>query len=557
MVYRSIGRSTCADASTSSRWGGGALLVALAIAACASPPSAATEAAPDARFVPGELLVRFDRQADAAERASAMSEVDAETRERLFVPGLRLVEINGSSVPSAAAELAAQPGVRYAEPNFIDEFSAAPNDPGFGLQWALHNTGQDVNGGDPGGAGTPDADIDAPAAWDLTRGSGSVIVGIADTGVDYNHPDLAPNIYRNPGETGGGKETNGVDDDGNGRIDDTHGWDFFGNDNVPLPSGAAGSNHGTLVAGSAGAQGSNSLGMTGASQEVALMPLRVGDTNSSIALLVQAFGYASGLGADVINLSASGPTLSQALLDAIRAAPNTLFVFSAGNGGADNIGDNNDISPIYPCSHNEPNVICVAATTQTDARASFSNYGPGTVDLAAPGVRILATNVGTGYSLVNGTSFAAPITAGAAALIRARYPNESLARLRTRLLEGVDPKGLPVTTGGRLNVNNSLRLGLPLPDSSPPDTSIITGPKPKVKTRKRRKKGRFEFVSSEPASTFQCSIDGAGEPCTSPFVRKVRKGRHLFQVRAIDRAGNPDATPATHAWKLKRKKKKP
>jgi hypothetical protein len=232
-------------------------------------------------------------------------------------------------------------------------------------------------------------------------------------------------------------------------------------------------------------------------------------------------------------------------------------VFSAGNGGADNIGDNNDISPIYPCSHNEPNVICVAATTQTDARASFSNYGPGTVDLAAPGVRILATNVGTGYSLVNGTSFAAPITAGAAALIRARYPNESLARLRTRLLEGVDPKGLPVTTGGRLNVNNSLRLGLPLPDSSPPDTSIITGPKPKVKTRKRRKKGRFEFVSSEPASTFQCSIDGAGEPCTSPFVRKVRKGRHLFQVRAIDRAGNPDATPATHAWKLKRKKKKP
>jgi subtilisin family serine protease len=507
------------------------------------------------RFVPGELLVRFDRQADSADRAAALREVDGGTKERLFVPGLRLVEIDGESVRAAASELERRPGVRYAEPNFIDEFFAAPNDPGFGLQWALHNTGQDVNGGAPGGAGTPDADIDAPQAWDLTRGRPGVIVGIADTGVDYTHPDLLPNLYTNPGENG----ANGVDDDGNGFVDDTHGWDFTGTgDNMPLPSGDAGSNHGTLVAGSAGAQGNNALGVTGVSQEVALMPLRVGNTSSFVSLQIQAYGYARMMGADVVNLSAGGPTFSQARLDAIRAAPNVLFVFAAGNGGADNVGDNNDISPTYPCSHNEPNVICVAATTQSDNRAGFSNFGVGTVDLAAPGTLILSTNTpGAGYTLVNGTSFAAPITAGAAALIRARFPTESLARLRSRLLEGVDPKGLPVTTGGRLNVNDSLRLDFRPPDSSPPDTSITRGPKRKVKTRKRKKKAKFEFISSEAPPAFQCSIDGANyESCTSPFSIKVRRGKHELLVRAIDAAGNADPTPATHDWKVKRKKRR-
>jgi len=522
----------------------GALVVAVIAGLVIAPVASAADAG-DGRFVPGELLVRFDREADAADRAAALADVNGETREKLFVPGLRLVEIEGSSVPGAAAELERQPTVRYAEPNFVDEFFAAPNDPDFGLQWALNNTGQDVG---PGGAGAPDADIDAVEAWDLTRGSASVTIGIADTGVDYAHPDLGPNIYRNPGETGAGKETNGVDDDGNGRIDDFRGWDFFGNDNAPLPSGAMGSNHGTLVAGSAAAQGNNLVGVTGTSQEAALMPLRVGDTSSSIALQIQAYGYASRLGADIVNLSAGGSTLSQARLDAIRAASNTLFVFAAGNDGS-----NNDVTPIYPCNHNEPNVVCVAWTTQTDARASASNYGPGTVDLAAPGSLIRTTTTpGASYAFASGTSLAAPITAGAAALIRARYPSESLARLRTRLLEGVDPKGLPVTTGGRLNVNNSLRL-----DFDPPDTAITKGPKPKVKTRKKKKKAKLQFVSSEPGSGFQCQLDDADfAPCLPPFKKKVKRGRHLFQVRAIDQAGNVDATPAIHGWKVKRKKRR-
>jgi hypothetical protein len=143
------------------------------------------------------------------------------------------------------------------------------------------------------------------------------------------------------------------------------------------------------------------------------------------------------------------------------------------------------------------------------------------------------------------------MTAGAAALLKSRYPNDTPARLRTRLMRGVDPKGLPVTSGGRLSVNDSLRA-----DIDPPSTSITRGPKPKVKSRKRRKKARFEFASSE-VGTFQCSLDGGEfEPCLSPFQVKVRRGFHELQVRAIDAAFNADPTPVAHTWKLKRKRSK-
>jgi subtilisin family serine protease len=342
------------------------------------------------------------------------------------------------------------------------------------------------------------------------------------------------------------------DDDGNGLVDDVRGYDFFAPDNDPLPGGStAAQQHGTRVAGAAGAQGNNGLGIAGTSWNTDLMPLRVGNGPTlDLADQIAAFGYAGRMGADIVNFSGGGTTLSQSRLAAIRSAPNTLFVFSAGNGGADNIGDNNDVTQIYPCNHNEPNVVCVASTTQNDVLASSSNFGRETVDLAAPGRNIRTTSgPAASYVFVGGTSFAAPITAGAAALLKTRYPGDSSARLRTRLLRGVDPKGLPVESGGRLNVNDSLRA-----DIDAPNTSITGGPKPKVKTRKRRKKAKFLFSSSE-VGTFQCSLDGANyEPCPSPFQIKVRRGEHALQVRAIDAAFNADPTPATHTWKLKRKK---
>jgi subtilisin family serine protease len=514
---------------------------------------ASADAAKEAPFVPGELLVRFDSTADAADRASALGEVGGETKERLFVPGLRLVEIEGESVPAAVSELERQPGVRYAEPNFVDELFAIPNDPYFGLQWALNNTGQDINGP----AGIPDADIDAPRAWDISRGRAGVIIAIVDTGVDYTHPDLVPNIYRNPGEIA----ANGVDDDGNGFVDDVRGWDFFGNDNDPAPSGATGSGHGTHVAGAAGAQGNNGLGVTGVSQEVSLMPLRAGDTNLPRSDEVEAFGYAGSKGVDVVNLSAGGTSFSQAELDAINAAPNTLFVFAAGNGGADQIGDNNDTSPAYPCVLNRPNVLCVAATDYNDELTSFSNFGPTTVDLAAPGGRIATTTPGAGYVYAGGTSLAAPIAAGAAAVYRARHPAATAAQTRNAVRAGVDKVASldnRVETDGRLNLART--LGIANPDAKPappPETTITRAPKKKVKTRKKKKRARFEFVSSQPGSTFTCYLDEEpGEPCAPPYTRKVRRGRHEFRVAASDRTGKPDPTPAVHTWKVKKKKKR-
>jgi serine protease len=492
--------------------------------AFALPPVATAEVARDADFVQGEVLVRFDSRSDTADRAAALQAVEGETGRRLFVPGLRLVRLDGTSVRNAVAELERRPGVRFAEPNVVDRTFAVPNDPEFVNQFGLHNFGQTVNGV----SGTPDADIDAPQAWDLTRGSGSVTVAIVDTGVDYNHPDLAPNIV--PGH------------------------DFFDNDNDPAPGGSmSAQQHGTRVAGVAGARGNNGQGITGVAQGVDLMPLRVGNGPTlQLAAQIEAFGYAAQHGADIVNFSGGGTTFSPSRLAAIRSAPNTLFVFSAGNGGADGIGDNNDVTQIFPCNHNESNVVCVASTTQDDVLASSSNFGRETVDLAAPGRNIRTTSgPGASYVFVGGTSFAAPMTAGAAALLKSRYPNDTPARLRTRLMRGVEPKGLPVTSGGRLNVNDSLRA-----DIDPPSTSITRGPKPKVKSRKRRKKARFEFASSE-VGTFQCSLDGGEfEPCLSPFQVKVRRGFHELQVRAIDAAFNADPTPVAHTWKLKRKRSK-
>jgi len=485
-------------------------------------PSAAV--ADDARFVPGEVLVRFETGAGPAARATAFGAVDAGARERLSLRGAWRVELDGTGVHKAVAELEDEPDVRYAEPNFIYRPLAAPNDPSFGLQWALNNTGQPVNGT----FGAADADIDAVQAWDRGIGSGSVQVAIVDLGVAYTHPDLLPNIA-------------------------IGGRDFHDDDNDPAPGS---SDHGTAVAGVAGAQGNNARGISGVSREVGLLPLRVGDTNLDVADVAEAFDYARTRGAKVVNLSAGGPNASQTALDAINAAPNTLFVFAAGNDGANN---DNPATPQYPCNYNRPNVVCVAATNQRDARASFSNVGPSTVDLAAPGVNLLTTRGPASYAFANGTSMAAPVAAGAAAVYMARNPIATAAQTRNALRATVDK--LPsldnrVETAGRLNLARALGIANPDPEP-PPETTITKAPKKKDKSRKKKKKAKFEFISSKPGSTFTCFLDEeAGKPCASPYRRKVKRGRHDFRVSATDQAGNTDPTPAIHSWKLKKKKKK-
>jgi len=360
------------------------------------------------------------------------------------------------SYAEVKASLSGLPGFRYVEPDFIISLDATtPNDPSFPSLYGLNNTGQT--------GGTPDADIDAPEAWDLTIGSRSIVVGVIDTGVDYNHPDLAANIWTNPVEIAG----DGIDNDGNGYVDDVHGWDFYNNDADPMDDNG----HGTHVSGTIGAVGNNGVGVAGVNWQVQIMGLKFLGSGGSgpTSAAVSAVNYATTMrqlystsggtrGANVVltNNSWGGGAFSQALSDAIAASGNAgmLFVASAGNAAS-----NNDAIPSYPASYNLPNIIAVAATDRNDALASFSNYGATSVDLAAPGVDILSTTPNNTYSSFSGTSMAAPHVSGVAALAWSYAPGATYQQIRDALFAGVDPVPALIgrtVTGGRLNARYTL-----------------------------------------------------------------------------------------------------
>ena len=349
-------------------------------------------------------------------------------------------------------------------PISVSTFSATstPNDPRYGDLYGLHNTGQS--------GGTIDADIDAPEAWQVSTGSRDIIVGVVDTGIDYTHPDLAANMWVNPGEIAG----NGIDDDGNGFVDDVHGYDFANNDGDPFDD----EGHGTHVAGTIGAVGNNGLGVAGVNWEVSLMGLKFLDANGSGSTsdAVQAINYATmmrnqyGQNVRVTSNSWGGGGSSNAMRQAIEAGSEAdiLFVAAAGNDGMDN-----DSNPQYPASYTSNAVISVAATNRNDTLAGFSNYGATSVDLAAPGVGIVSTVPAGGYSSFSGTSMATPHVAGAAALALAVDPTLTVSQLRTGLLGTVDAVGGlsgKTVTGGRLNVGRlveslSSEPTIPLPPS--------------------------------------------------------------------------------------------
>jgi subtilisin family serine protease len=290
-----------------------------------------------------------------------------------------VVKVARRDVDETIAALESSPDVEFAEPNFYVHSFATPNDPRYDQQWALNNTAQSVSGI----AGTADADIDAPEAWDVTTGSSASVVAIIDTGVAYNHPDLAANIWANPGEAGT-KQANGTDDDGNGFTDDARGWDWVDDDNEPRDFFG----HGTHVAGIIGATGNDSYGGVGVNWDVSLMPLRVldGEGVGTTADVAAAVNYAAANGADIINLSLGGPDFSLSVQNAIGAATDALVVVAAGNEAT-----NNDLVGSFPCNYASANIVCVAASESNDTLAGYSNYGGVNVDLAAPGSRILST----------------------------------------------------------------------------------------------------------------------------------------------------------------------
>lgn len=350
----------------------------------------------------------------------------------------------------------------YVEPDYIRLLNLEPTDSAYtdGTLWPLHNVGQNN--------GLPGADIGALAAWDITTGSTNVIVALVDTGIRYTHRDLVANMWRNPGESGGGKEGNGVDDDGDGYIDDVYGINaLLGAGSVHGGDPMDDCGHGTHVAGTIGAAANNGHPHVGVAWKVRLMACKAFDEkggNSSykdyVSDTVECIDFAVVKGARIINASYGFPAFSQAEYEAIQAARGRgiLFVAAAGNDGLDN-----DTASLrsYPASYDLENIISVAALDRTDRLATDSSFGQTRVHLGAPGVDIFScwNTSDTAYRTLKGTSMAAPHVVGAAGLVLSHHPSASLTELRRRILDGAVP--IPsftnkTVTGGRLNVFNSL-----------------------------------------------------------------------------------------------------
>ncbi|MBK7404660.1 MAG: S8 family serine peptidase [Phycisphaerales bacterium] len=365
-----------------------------------------------------------------------------------IVPGLYQFTVGGMTAEQALSTLngAALSGlIEYAEPDYIVHATGIPNDSGFGSLWGMHNTGQTVNG-DPGIA---DADIDAPEAWDVFTGSQSFKIGVIDTGIRYTHPDLSANVWTNPGEVAG----NGIDDDGNGYKDDIHGYDFYNNDGDPMDDNG----HGTHTSGTIGARGNNGIGVAGVNWQCSLVGLKFLSSGGSGATsdAISAVNYCRTMGIKVSNNSWGGGSFSSSLQSAIENAKSIghIFVCAAGNSGT-----NNDSSPFYPANNNNTNLISVLATTNNDAKASFSNYGQTTVDIGAPGQTIYSTYGGS-YAYLDGTSMASPHVAGVVALVYAKNPGWTWSQVATQVLSTARPVGSLSTrcvTGGIVNARDAI-----------------------------------------------------------------------------------------------------
>lgn len=324
----------------------------------------------------GDILVQFKAGASASERAAAHASAKSRVvREFGILPGLVLVHPDRNMPLDAALRVYRnRPNVDHA---VLDEaFQAAagvPDDPMFGLQWGLQNLG--------GPDARLDADISAVDVWEDTTGSPEVVVGVIDSGVNWNHEDLYGNLWTNPGEVAG----DGLDNDSNGHVDDVHGWDFTTNDNDP--SDQMSISHGTHVAGIIGAEGNNAKGIAGVDHDVSILPLRVLNANgvAVISNVVLAIQYADSVGADIVNMSLAWSGNYADINNAI-AAYEGLAVCAAGNDSR-----SNDVTPMYPASHPQPNILAVGATTDDDVRASYSNWGAANVDVFAPGDEIIST----------------------------------------------------------------------------------------------------------------------------------------------------------------------
>jgi uncharacterized repeat protein (TIGR01451 family) len=427
--------------------------------------------------VPGEVLVNIVPGSSKGdiEAIEHLGDVDhSEHIANVRNGAIWRMHSRGKNTEALVAALQRNPKVAYAEPNYIVQSSATPNDPYYSQLYALQKV------------------IGAEQAWDVTTGSASIVVGVVDTGINYTHPDLAPNVWSNPGGKGNSACAAG-----------THGFNALTSTCDPRDDHY----HGTHVSGTIGAVGNNGVGVTGVNWTTSIMGLKFLDSQGygTISGAITAIDFAvqakiDGVNVRVLSNSWGGLGFSKALFDEINKAGENdiLFVASAGNDHADN-----DLDPHYPSSYSASNLIAVAATDSFDRLASFSNFGLKSVHLGAPGVSILST-YSDGYAALSGTSMAAPHVAGAAALLLAQSPSLTTAQVKSAILANTEPieslNGKTVT-GGRLSL--ARMFGFP----SPPGFSIAVTPASRT-------------IAGGESATFTVTITpetGFSEPVTLTF----------------------------------------
>ena len=400
-------------------------------------------------FFPGQIIVKLKEGASTGVLAAVAAPGTLSSAPVWKSNGAMLVTLaEGVSVTSAVASLAKNSSVEYAEPDWIQYAWVVPDDPSYSDQW-----GWDI--------------IQAPAAWDLETGDPSIVVNVIDTGIDTDHPDLAGNIWTNALEAGGSP---GVDDDGNGYVDDIHGWNAIKNNGNPEDNGIVA--HGTHVSGTIGAVTNNGLGVAGANWSTSIIACKflssigAGSTADAIEcvdyIIATKNNAPSGADIRVSSNSWGGGGYSEALRDAIQAAVDAgiLWVNASGNRGQDNDCFSSDA---YPPSYNIDGIVSVTSTTGSDGKSSFSTTGASTVDIGAPGSDILSTDSGGGYFSISGTSMACPHVAGVAVLCLAANPALSMTQLREAILCNGDPISAlenVTNTGMRLNAYGAVNAAL-------------------------------------------------------------------------------------------------
>jgi thermitase len=427
-------------------------LISLATAAYANEPEA----------VPGEYVIKLKPNLSVMTNGVRSLESKLGSYVKSTIPEDNIVVVKRPVIElrkNVVKSLVQNPYVQYAEPNYIYKINRTPNDPMFNQLWGMKNTGAQDSAGAAGVAGV---DIGVEQAWDIQTGSKDVLVAVIDTGIMYNNPDLADNVWTNEVEA---KGQAGIDDDNNGYVDDIHGYNFADNKGDNMDDHG----HGSHCSGVIGAKGNDGKGIVGVNWDVKIMGVKFLDSGGSGTLenAIKAIDYATKMGAKVLSNSWGGGAYSDTLKEAIDRSnvAGALFVAAAGNES-----NNNDSQPSYPNSYDIPNILSVAAIDNKGTLASFSNFGRSKVHVGAPGVNIVSTTL-AGYESWSGTSMATPHVSGIAALLLANEPKLTSLDLKNRIITTAKPiPGLrgKVRTGAMANAYTALTNTAPQPDPNDP-----------------------------------------------------------------------------------------